>query len=210
MSQSAPNNQPDCGTSSCYSPTLNSALWNIQLSHAPRPGRAPSPPHRPSQAPPIAWSRSRPSPTPSPRLTRPQDPVASLRGRKLALLLHLRLEDATAPPNPNFPAPEAPPLTLCVAQKPEAAVHFCSCASRRPCPLAAQSKSDVNFASVRVLPGSAQPAPSPVRGRWRAWPWGQRPKGSRLGCAHRSTLGHQRPGPPAAAAGTKLTESGTL
>lgn len=97
------------------------------LSHAPIPGLAPAPPQpRPShlvnQAPPLAWSLPRSNPTlalgthrvPPREATRISPPfIAGSSQRPASPLLPFFL-------NPYFPAPEAPPPTLCAAQKPEA------------------------------------------------------------------------------------------
>ncbi|CAN0429351.1 unnamed protein product [Rangifer tarandus platyrhynchus] len=138
-----------------------------------KPGR-PAPPHKPSQpSPATGLVPLQRHPKPSPRLTPAPRPSRVSPCRKLALL-RLLLEAATA--LPLFPAPETPPLTLYVAQKPEAAARFCACASGRPCLLASLSKSDANF---RL--SSAQPAPSLVLRRWRTRPCDQWSKDCCLG-----------------------------
>lgn len=84
-------------------PTVNRALRNSQLSHAPRRCLDPAPPHSPSQPNPATdLMPPQARPIPNPALIRPQGPTASLPRRKLAFLFHSRPErDASRPTTPR-------------------------------------------------------------------------------------------------------------
>lgn len=109
-----------------------------------------------------------------------------------------------------------PDPTRCAAQRPEAEVLFCACASPRPGLLAPSLASEVSV-RLRLRPTRLRPGPRPLRtpqaksSALGSAVKGPPPQGPRPRRPHRRGASSEpRPAPPVAAARPKLTELGAL